>query len=209
MRILGRNMEKRTAVKHELRELMKRRRDQIPPGARTLSSRRITESLLSSEWYEKSEIVFVYSAIRSEVDLGAFCEQAWRDNKKLYFPRMEQESMEFCRVDSPAQLVRGSFSVMEPSAGCPKDHCAKCERAPVLVPGVAFSRAGGRIGYGKGYYDRYLAKHPLLVPIGVCFEAQLFDGEKDEMEEHDRWMDWIVTEHGIYRIVESREGKGE
>lgn len=231
--------------KKELRELMKRRRDQIPADERALKSLQIAERLLSGEWYAAWDVILVYSAIRSEVDLAAFCEQARRDGKKLYFPRVEQESMEFYRVDSPGQLVPGSFSVMEPSADCRKEPWAKCERvkAPVLVPGVAFSLAGARIGYGGGYYDRYLAAHPLLVPVGVCFETQLAGDRTDrrnsgetalrgcvehaehgtaalqgcmehpeygiaaewKIQEHDRRMEWIVTEQNIYRIVNAKE----
>lgn len=239
--------EKIAADKNRLREQMKRRRDGIAEHERAACSRLIATLLLSEEWYAESTDILVYSAIRSEVDLSGFCEQAWRDGKALYFPRVELATMEFYRVDSPAQLVRGSFSVMEPRMKPPQAEEAAAEEdclyaksawagtkrsAPVLVPGVAFSRSGGRLGYGGGYYDRYLASHPQLMPIGVCFAAQLvgeaeksvalplaWEGAALTMEAHDRRMDRIVTECGVwehgsvkrkepesYRLDKQREG---
>lgn len=236
-------MQTGTADKRRLRERMKRRRDGLSECERAACSGRISDILLSEDWYDKSWVILVYSAIRSEVDLSSFCERAWRDDKELYFPRVEQSSMEFYRVDSPAQLVRGSFSVMEPRlrlSGSEEPHTVSeangphaqevrayagpawsgmDKKAPVLVPGLAFSRDGGRLGYGGGYYDRYLAAHPHLMPIGVCYAAQLV-GEVEKggvaesagadpmltvqtetllaMEAHDRRMDRIVTECGVW-----------
>lgn len=209
------------ADRHPFRERMKRLRDGICAQERDTGSRRIAERLCSLGWYGESRTILVYSAIRSEVDLGAFCRQAWRDNKSLYFPRVEQEAMEFCRVDSPKELSPGSFSVMEPGMSACRLRCAdwSTETVPILVPGVAFSLRGDRIGYGKGYYDRYLAAHPQLMPVGVCFEAQLAGagrcraafgdlqclecGEREsgawEPMAHDRRMEWIVTECRVYR----------
>lgn len=203
MKISVKSMENSTA-KSLFREEMRKRRDALSVRERTEKSIAAAEWLWSSEWYEKSECVLVYSAIRSEVDLGAFCARAWRDGKRLYFPRVSGADMEFYRTDSPKQLVRGHFSVMEPRG----DNADSFERerrhpqaVPVLVPGVAFSKNGGRIGYGGGYYDRYLKEHPRLVPIGVCFESQLSDRTERSMEEHDIRMGEIVTELGIYRTA--------
>lgn len=199
-------METEIMDKRQLREYMKKRRDEIPPVERSVKSESIAERLRSMDWYSETGEILVYSAIRSEVDLTAFCHQAWKDGKVLYFPRVSGERMEFYQVDSMRQLEQGTFSVMEPRVQENADIAAGEEPAagglwsesrngkvPVLVPGVAFSREGARVGYGKGFYDRYLALHPSLVPIGICFDRQLT--ERICADEHDYWMSELVTEY--------------
>ncbi len=191
--------------KDQLRRFMMGKRDALPAEVRCLKSVGIAERLAAMEWYMEQDEILVYSAIRSEVDLTTFCHKAWKDGKVLFFPRVFGEQMEFYRVDSMSQLIRGSFSVMEPRLKEDADPNnedmpiageawteGRSEKTPVLVPGVAFSRQGARLGYGKGFYDRYLAVHPSLVPIGVCFDEQLT--EQICADEHDYPMFWIVTE---------------
>ena len=191
--------------KDQLRRFMMGKRDALPAEVRCLKSVGIAERLADMEWYKEQEEILVYSAIRSEVDLTSFCRSAWKDGKVLFFPRVFGEKMEFYRIDSMSQLIRGSFSVMEPRLKEDADPNnedmpiageawteGRSEKTPVLVPGVAFSRKGARLGYGKGFYDRYLAVHPSLVPIGVCFDEQLT--EQICADEHDYPMYRIMTE---------------
>ncbi len=196
--------------KHRLRERMKRLRDELPEERRRAASDAIAERLFSSLWYDKAREILVYSAIRSEVDLSAFCARACADEKSLFFPKVQGNTMDFFQVDSESQLCHGAFGVREPRTCGDEKECEPAERCkervyagriwngsysakiPILVPGVAFSRAGARIGYGKGYYDRYLAAHEELFPIGICFEAQLVD--VIPAEPCDRPMEQIVTE---------------
>lgn len=179
-------------TKAQLREYMKRLRDAIPENERAAKSEEIAGHLITADWYVKSKEILVYAAIRSEAKLCSFCDRAWRDGKQLYFPRVRGADMEFYRVDEVSQLAPGCFCVPEPADGLPVFADAA---APILVPGVAFSRIGARVGYGKGYYDRYLARHPRLFPVGICFEEQLVDGFTGERQDYP--MRQIVTERGI------------
>ena len=198
-------MEIQFIAKGQLRRFMMGKRNVIPAEVRCLKSTDIAERLADMEWYKEQEKILVYSAIRSEVDLTTFCHKAWKDGKVLFFPRVFGEQMEFYRVDSMSQLTKGSFSVMEPRLKEDADFNnedmpiageawteGRSEKTPILVPGVAFSRKGARLGYGKGFYDRYLAVHPSLVPIGVCFDEQLT--EQICADEHDYPMYRIMTE---------------
>lgn len=201
--------------KYRLRERMKRLRDELPEERRRAASDAIAERLFSSLWYDKAEEILVYSAIRSEVDLSAFCARARADGKRLFFPKVQGDTMDFFQVDSESQLCLGAFGVREPRTGGDEKECETAENCgervyagriwngsysaniPILVPGVAFSRAGVRIGYGKGYYDRYLAAHEELFPVGICFEAQLVD--VIPAEPCDRPMKLIITERETLR----------
>lgn len=71
---------------------------------------------------------------------------------------------------------------------------AQDEKTVILTPGVAFDKTGGRMGYGKGFYDRFFAKYPNCVRIGVCYEAQIADHLI--LESHDRRLQYIITEQG-------------
>lgn len=183
--------------KVQLRKRIKEKRNALSETERTSYSAQICNRLREQSWYANAHMILVYSAIQSEVDLSLFCAQARKDGKILYFPKVFGEEMEFFRVDDTAQLVAGAFSVMEPNieefalSSYPSD-----AGAPVLVPGVAFSESGGRIGYGKGYYDRYISAHTNLFPVGICFECQLLD--MIPAEPQDIAMQQIVTEKQVY-----------
>lgn len=183
-------METKSRVRRELLS----RRKALSPEEISEKSARICQKLLAEDWYMKCRKILLYSAVRNEVDLSPFIEQAWRDEKQLYFPKVFGESMDFFPVDNWHKLYKGAFGVREP-LGEGEPFCAG-ERTIMLVPGVAFSLTGGRIGYGKGYYDRYLSREEnrnFLIPIGIAFELQLVD--RFETESNDRNMQMIITEN--------------
>lgn len=198
--------------KSRLREHMKGLRDAVSPRERQEKSEAIARILLSLPEYARNDTFLVYSAIRSEVSIETFVKQALSGGKRVCFPRVMGDYMEFYRVTRLSQLERGSFSVMEPRLFGPESGHTGRDREDfagemwdggsgvVLVPGVAFSKEGGRIGYGGGYYDRCLSAHPLLTAIGVCFSLQLAADSALGLFAHDRRMDKIVTENGVYEI---------
>ena len=178
-------------TKQELRKIYRQKRDEILPEIRKKASRQIAERLWKAEWY-KSRSILVYDAIKSEVDLSLFCDEAWKAGKALFFPRTMGKEMEFYRITDRKQLEKGAFSVMEPAVGTYElQKYNREEEAVMLLPGVVFSREGNRIGYGAGYYDRYLEKHTNLYTVGVCFSKQLAEFVP---EQNDCPMEEIVTE---------------
>jgi 5-formyltetrahydrofolate cyclo-ligase len=177
-----------------LRDEMRRIRDGIQGEERRGKSLAITEQIMSAPWYAGTECFFVYSAIRSEVDLSAFCDRAWVDKKLLFFPRVDGKSMDFYRVTEWGQLKKGSFGVNEPDISiCPIAESEEINNAVLLAPGLAFSPDGYRIGYGGGFYDRYLERMNEIYPVGICFEAQLTQDFVPQA--HDRIMREIITEN--------------
>ncbi|MCM1282379.1 MAG: 5-formyltetrahydrofolate cyclo-ligase [Roseburia sp.] len=190
--------------KRRLREAVKARRDGLSGELRRKKSREIAECLLAQEWYGTADEILVYAAIRSEAELSAFFTQAYQDGKALYFPRVKGTQMEFYRVEAGEELEPGAFGVREPrEQGMPwQDRAA--ETTPILVPGVAFSKMGERIGYGGGYYDKYLSIHRSLFPVGICFEMQI--SSRLPVEPLDVCMAELVTELGCRRcgtVIES------
>lgn len=190
MRTLVRNMETKDQVRKKCRLL----RNDISFMYRQYASYEICRKLLASDWYEKSEQILLYMATQNEVDLTALIERAWEDKKKLYFPKVYGNEMEFYPAYCMEDFVPGAYGIAEPKATEPLERMI-VDRTPMLVPGVAFSTDGYRIGYGKGYYDRYLTanqKNKRLIPMGIAYSFQVV--EAFETEPHDYPMRAVITD---------------
>ncbi len=169
LKILAKNMEKRKQIRSE----MKARRNALSKEEREKASAAICEHLKKASWYDDTEMLLCYMPIGSEVDVGLFMEMALRDGKRIYIPRTEGDRMTFYRFEGHSHLEKGNFGVLEPRIS--KDYYHPDWDGVVIVPGVAFSKKGERMGYGKGYYDRFLANSPHLYPVGVGFAVQIAD----------------------------------
>ena len=136
-------------------------------------------------------------AYRSEADTMPVIEHAFAEQKCVAVPRVvlldgEQGSgkMVFCRIMSLDDCVKGTYGILEPKKDCQVVRAD--ENSLILVPGCAFTRDGLRMGYGGGYYDRYLQMYKEAVTVGYAFEEQLFDAIPSEA--HDRRLDFVVTQ---------------
>ena len=140
----------------------------------------IVKRLLQTGWYQKAQEIFAYYPLKNEVDCRALFLQAWADGKRIALPRTKEENqMDFFYIDSLKQLEEGTFHVMEPK----EDHPIDWSDALVLVPGVAFDRKKNRMGYGKGYYDRFFEGKSGCIELGVAYELQV--AEQLPTEEND------------------------
>jgi 5-formyltetrahydrofolate cyclo-ligase len=120
-------------------------------------------------------------------------------------PRIEGERLIFHRMGRPEELARGAFGAREPAAD-EATVMAIEDAGVVLVPGVAFDSAGGRLGRGGGFYDRFLATPGLRARrIAVCFACQVVD--RVPVEPHDAEVDAIVTEDGWIEVRSSGRGR--
>lgn len=178
------------------RQTLAWRRSLEPEEAEALSAKlcdRLTE-LLEEPW-AKEMPVLAYAAVRGEADLSACCGRLLEDGRKLYLPRVRGEQMDFVRVRDPGEdLIPGAFGVPEPVGE--EVFCGK--RALALIPGVVFDAAGARAGYGRGYYDRYLADRTGIVKIGICYQGQICG--RLPADPWDIYMDAIVTEQSVYQM---------
>ena len=113
--------------------------------------------------------------------------------KTVAVPRVEDDDMVYYEIKDFSTLKSGYFGIMEPDGG---KVCTR-EEGFLLVPGVAFDPARHRVGYGKGFYDRFLAAHPGFTTVAAAFEFQLFDAVP--FEETDILPQMLVTEQKIYR----------
>jgi 5-formyltetrahydrofolate cyclo-ligase len=130
--------------------------------------------------------ILTYLAFRNEPNLGLLFDLL--PDTQWAVPRIEKDQRLAIHAYDPTRLVRHRFGMLEPAADLPQ--VAPTSLDVVLVPGVAFDARGGRLGFGGGYYDRFLPTTPAL-RIGVALDQCLTDGLP--CGEHDQRMDWVVT----------------
>lgn len=189
------------ASKRAMRSEALLRRDSLSLPEREAKSKIICRKLLGTNDYFDANIICVYSAFRSEVDLSDFIAKALEHHKKLYFPKCRskdgQDFIDFYEIDDLSKFAKGYQGIMEPDTE--KFELTKLDEKPdmMIVPGCAFDKDGGRMGYGKGYYDRYLAGCGTHGVYATAFEVQIVD--KVICNDSDVSVDYVVTENAIYR----------
>lgn len=183
-------------MKKEIREKILYKRTSQSPDDKAPKDEKILQTLEELPEFQKAKNIMVYIAIHGEVDLEKLFHK-YKEEKNFILPRVEREknALHLFHVKSLDDLVKGSFSISEPTEGM--EQIEPEELNLIIVPGVAFANDGHRIGYGGGFYDRLLKK--LTCPkIGVAYEFQIV--ENVHGEEHDESVDIIVTEANTIRI---------
>lgn len=196
----------RIQEKKKLRKALLSRRGAIGQQERAKRSAALCERLFSQELLRQAERIYCYAPLPAEADIRPLCEKLWAAGKRLAFPRVETEAAEprmgFYEVNDWSELTEGAFHVYEPAAARqPVDW----RGAPVIVPGVGFAADGTRLGYGKGYYDRYFSEHPAHVRIGAAFACQITECLCDCIEPTDQRMDLVVTDEACYVAADAMD----
>lgn len=200
MRDSKESVEARREEKRAARRTYKAIRNAILPEDKTGFDGLILRQLLDSVSYRYSGKILVYASIGSEVDTVQFCKKALADGRELYLPKSYPGGvMRFFAVNSMEELHEGAFGVAEPEER--DEYAPSAGKADLcIVPGVCFDVYGYRVGYGKGYYDRFLAKFT-GVSVGLAYE-DCFCREKLPYEKrYDKPVDFVVTEKGMYSRV--------
>ncbi len=183
-------------TKDEIRRKSKELRNLIDINIITKNSDIIQEKVLNHSWFEQSKTVFVYVSTGSEVRTSNIIRMALKKGKNVCVPRVipgiKMEAVPISNIEKDLQL--GFYNIMEPKPCLLPIKEEKIDL--VIVPGLAFDRRGFRLGYGGGYYDKYL---PLLSStcktIGVAFHSQIF--EALPVDEHDKAVMMVITDREI------------
>jgi 5-formyltetrahydrofolate cyclo-ligase len=177
--------------KAELRRNVRSEIRRLSAADRAAASALVCSRLQSERIWREAETILLYMLLGDEVDVGALARDALSLGKTVAFPCYDRQQGAFvaCRVtDLRSDLLTGEFGVAEPRAGCPVVPPNRLDFA--VIPGVAFTLKGRRLGRGKGFYDRLLASVG-GVKCGVAFDEQIVD--EIPLESHDIRLDWIVT----------------
>lgn len=140
-----------------------------------------------SEPYRNAKTIYGYLPYNQEVRTVPMLEQALKDGKKVAVPKCYGDEMKFIYLDDLTQVAPGYAGIPEPIADGP---VADDKTALVLMPGLAFDRQGHRIGYGGGFYDKFLAAEPDHPTLALCYDFQMLPHL--ETESHDIPVDYVL-----------------
>jgi len=190
-----RNME-RSLEKKLIRKEYRDKRNELTNVQVKEWSETICTHLMATELFQQAEVIYFYYPLGNEVNLLEAAQTALDVGKCIGFPRIEGDLMQFYKIESLEEFQEGCFHVMEPTS----DVVLKAEKPLILVPGLVFDSRKNRMGYGKGYYDRYTADVPQAIKVGIAYELQVVD--KIPVNSFDIPMDYVITESGIWTIKE-------
>lgn len=181
--------------KAAFRAHMKQERDRLPAEQRAAQGRAISERVLAESVYQNAKTVFCYCSSGSEIDTYGILNDALKQGKRLCLPRtVGRGLMEACRVDDLKQLHAGKYGILEPDESC--EIVAPDALDLCIVPCLAADLSGYRLGYGGGYYDRYLPRTE-AVRMLLCAQSRIFP--HIPVQEHDISCDILITESQVIR----------
>ena len=184
--------------KEALRSTLRVRRSALSKEERARADLRIAGRLLELPEVVRADCVFTYLSFGSEVDTRFVITRCWEMRKRVCLPRCAAgHTLTWHAVEDLDHLVRSRFGMEEPAAGAPQAQPAGSVYSVALVPGLAFDRRGFRLGYGGGYYDRFLPAFS-GVSIGLC-RSDLLSDELSSLGEYDYPVDLVVTDNEAIR----------
>lgn len=173
--------------KQELRQAIRARKRAMTEEDILRRSEILAEKFARSNAYRAAKTIYGYLPYNQEVRTVPMLRRALEEGKRVAVPKVYGDDMKFIYLDDLSQVAKGYAGIPEPVADGP---VAQDETALVLMPGLAFDRAGHRIGYGGGFYDKFLAREPHHPTVALCYDFQVTD--RLETEEFDIPVDLVI-----------------
>lgn len=173
----------KNALRKEIREIKRA----MTPEQIEKASECLARQFFATSHYQKAETLYGYLPYNQEVRTVPILEQALKDGKKVAVPKVYGDTMRFIYLEDLNAVEKGYAGIPEPVADGP---VARDEKALVLMPGLAFDAQGHRIGYGGGFYDKFLTAEPDHPTVALCYDFQMLP--KLETEEFDVPVDLVL-----------------
>jgi 5-formyltetrahydrofolate cyclo-ligase len=165
-------------------------RSSLKEAERASLSKRIKQNLFGLAEFKSASSILFYASFSSEVETFSMLKETL-GKKRCFLPKVFENELKIFEIQSLSDLIPGYCGILEPIT---EREIEPEEAGLIIVPGLAFSMDGGRLGYGKGFYDRLLMKID-LIKVGLCFFCQLLD--KIPMNQRDQRVDRIITEDKV------------
>jgi len=187
--------------KNSLRKIVKTRKgDRLTVNEDRKNAEIIVNRYLDSDYFKRADIIFAYSSMKDEIPTEKIIQTALKSGKKVALPKVispvsDGAKMEFLLVDVNTLYINGVYGIMEPESGERISPAGGNDRIEILIPGLCFDLTKNRIGYGGGYYDRYLSQfdREKFHITALAYEYQIF--EVIPTDEYDSKVDLIITEN--------------
>lgn len=178
--------------KKEIRRLVRTEKEKLTTDEILHYSKAVSEIFLNSKHYKNATVLYPYLAYNQEILTTFIIEQAWKDRKTVCVPKVLADGiMEFYEIKSFDEVSPGTCGIPEPAGSAPP---ANFPEVLILMPGIAFDRTGNRIGYGGGFYDRYIARYEAagthFTKISLAYPFQIFP--EIPTEKFDKKIDEII-----------------
>ena len=173
--------------KQELRRMIREKKRAMTMEEIQQRSEKLAQLFLQSEAYRNAKTIYGYLPYNQEVRTVSMLEQAMKDGKRVAVPKCYGDEMKFIFMDDLTQVEKGYANIPEPIADGP---VADDKTALVLMPGLAFDPQGHRIGYGGGFYDKFLSQEPGHPTLALCYAFQMLPHL--ETEEFDIPVDCVL-----------------
>ncbi len=183
-------------MKNEIRKRYKALRNSFCKSE--TSSKAAAENFIKSEEYKNCKSLFIFLNFGSEIKTEYIIKKALNDNKTVALPYMTEKphEMVFIKITSLSELVKNKTGIFEPVYNI--ENIVKSDIDTIIVtPGLAFDYKGNRLGYGGGYYDKYLSENKYMASIGLCFDFQITD--YIPAERNDIKIDILITDRRIIK----------
>lgn len=173
--------------KQALRKEVREKKRAMTAAQIEKASEDLARQFCATVFYRDAQTLYGYLPYNQEVRTEPILLQAWKDGKKVAVPKVYGDTMRFIYLENLDQVEKGYAGIPEPVADGP---VANDEKALVLMPGLAFDYAGHRVGYGGGFYDKFLSAEPTHPTVALCYSFQMF--ESLETEEFDVPVDLVL-----------------
>lgn len=186
-------------TKKAIRKEILAKRDELSKEYYLEANQIITENVLELDVFKNAETVFIFKTMGKEFDTESLIQNALENGKRVGFPRVISidEGMMVHEYKEGDQLVESYYGAMEPSASA--DEIKVEELDLVIMPCVTSNNKGERIGYGGGFYDRFLSNYDGITVLPIFNELQTAD---IPVEDHDQKVDYVVTESSVVHVLE-------
>lgn len=184
--------------KNLIRKQMKQLRADMTRTERFEKSMQIFEKLITVPEFKRADRIYTYVSMDNEIDTIMFIDYSLSLEKRVFVPRVSGKDMEFYEISDISELNPGYMGIYEPDINGKEPDYSRT--GFMCMPGLAFDKSYNRIGYGGGFYDRYLSVENKLYKAALAYEAQLL--ESIPAQDGDVRPDMIVTEESIYRKLD-------
>lgn len=175
-----------------LRKVMLQKRKTLSDSEIAVKNSAITEKLLELEKVQSAELILPFVSARGEVGTREFISKCLEAGKTVAVPRcIDGSNMEFCVIHTFDDLEKGMYGIDEPKQHCEIIKAENAQNSVLIVPALCFNPDGYRLGYGKGYYDRFISRYKGYT-VGVCYSEFMTDDIP--VDEYDRCVDIVITE---------------